>query len=322
MRAAWVRFGYVAICLGLFEVSLAQRLPEGNNGIASRYPGDIGIERDIAVLFSDDFESYGSASELARRWDMVSHKANLAITTSPGETYAGSKAIAMSVPKRKSEVSNNLIRRLRPGRDVLFVRYYSKFDTGFDVLGSSHNGTSISSNYCCPGVRSDGYNKFLVSLEVGRDDARIPSPGKINIYIYHPDQRDIWGDHFYPTGRVVPFDLIPGTFGSEFVGRPDIIPELGRWYSYEAMLKVNTPGRSDGRVAVWLDGQLIADFPNLKLRNTTALKIDQFTLDLHVRNNNLGIAKKWYDNVVAATAYIGPMTSGVTSPRLFGQHMR
>jgi hypothetical protein len=60
---------------------------------------------------------------------------------------------------------------------------------------------------------------------------------------------------------------------------------------------------------MWLDGKLIADFPNLRLRETAALKIDQFTLDLHVRSNTLGVAKKWYDNVVAATSYIGPMIS-------------
>jgi hypothetical protein len=56
-----------------------------------------------------------------------------------------------------------------------------------------------------------------------------------------------------------------------------------------------------------LDGQLIADFPNLRLRETTALKIDRFTIDLHVLNNNLAAARKWYDNVVAATSYIGPI---------------
>jgi len=43
------------------------------------------------------------------------------------------------------------------------------------------------------------------------------------------------------------------------------------------------------------------------LRDTTALTIDRFTLDLHVRNNTLALARKWYDNVVAATANIGPM---------------
>ena len=50
----------------------------------------------------------------------------------------------------------------------------------------------------------------------------------------------------------------------------------------------------DGRVAFWLDGELIADFPNLRLRGTTALKIDRFTIDLHVHSNNVALARKWF----------------------------
>ena len=75
------------------------------------------------------------------------------------------------------------------------------------------------------------------------------------------------------------------------------------------MVKTNTPGQRDGRIALWLDGNLIADFQNLRLRETTALKIDKFDLDLYIRNNSLAVARKWYDNVVAARAYIGPMRS-------------
>jgi hypothetical protein len=80
------------------------------------------------------------------------------------------------------------------------------------------------------------------------------------------------------------------------------------------MVKANTPGLRDGRIALWLDGKLIADFPNLRLRETTALKIDRFAIDLHVKSNTLNVARKWYDNVVAATSYIGPMVSN-SSPK-------
>jgi hypothetical protein len=290
--------------------SLAQALPEGNTGIASQYPGDVGIETNPAVVFSDNFESYSSASGLTSRWNQVFHAANLRIATEAGNTFAGGKSVEMSVPKQSAEVSNNLIRYVSPGTDVLFVRYYVKYDAGFNVLGSSHNGNSISAKYCCAGVPADGYNKFFVSLESWRDDAGTANPGKMNVYVYHPDQRDIWGDHFYPTGRVVPFDRTLGDFGANFVARPDVVPQVGRWYSYELMVKTNTPGQRDGRVAVWLDGKVIADFPNLRLRETTALKIDQFTIDLHVRSNTLAVARKWVDNVVAATSYIGPMGPG------------
>jgi hypothetical protein len=82
------------------------------------------------------------------------------------------------------------------------------------------------------------------------------------------------------------------------------------------MVKANTLGQRDGRIAMWLDGKLIADFPNLRLRETTALKIDKFTIGLHIKSNTLGVARKWYDNVVAATSYIGPMSGdqAVLSP--------
>ena len=216
--------------------------------------------------------------------------------------------------KRAAKCRIPSLKIVSPERDALFLRYYAKFDGGFNVAGSSHNGSTISAHYCCPGVRADGYNKFLVSYEAWRDSTATANPGRLNAYIYHPEQRDIWGDHFFPTGIVLPFSSVPFDFGPEFVSRPDVTPVLGRWYCYEMMVKANTPGQRDGRIAFWLDGQLIADFPNLRLRETTALKIDRFTLDLHVFNNNLAVARKWYDNVVAATSYIGPMVSGPRPP--------
>lgn len=313
LRAAWLwAFGpfVMALLMAIVSVAGAQSLPEGNMGIAARYPGDLGIGSDPAVIFADDFESYGSASNLGTKWSQAFHAANLRIATESEKVFRGSKSLEMTVPQQSGEVSNNLIGRVSPGRDVLFVRYYAKFDAAYNVLGSSHNGSTISGKYCCPGVPADGYNKFLVSYEVGREETGTANPGKLNIYVYHPDQRDIWGDHFFPTGRVVPFDRTPGNFGSAFVARSDAIPELDRWYAYELMVKTNTPGQRDGRIAMWLDGKLIADFPNLRLRNTTDLKIDQFTIDLHVHSPTLGIARKWYDNLVAASSYIGPISVG------------
>ena len=103
-----------------------------------------------------------------------------------------------------------------------------------------------------------------------------------------------------------------GEFGRNsptFVPRPDVVPQLGRWYAYELMVKLNTPGQRDGRIAMWLDGRVVADFPNLRLRETTALKIDQFSVDLHIKSNTSSVARRWIDNVVAATSYVGPMAA-------------
>jgi hypothetical protein len=299
----------VMVGAALSAVTSAAPLPAGNGGIAARYPFDAGIASDPAVIFADDFESYGSAANLTSRWSQAYHAANLRIATEPGNVFGGAKSVELTVPRTSAEVSNTLLKSLSQERDTLFLRYYARFDSGFNVSGSSHNGSTISAHYCCPGARADGFNKFLVSFEAWRDSAATANPGRLNAYIYHPDQRDIWGDHFFPTGIVLPFSSVPFDYGPDFVARPDVTPVLGRWYSYEMMVKANTPGQRDGRVAFWLDGELIADFTNLRLRDTTALKIDRFTVDLHVYSNNLAPARKWYDNVVAAASYIGPMAS-------------
>jgi len=298
-----------ALGLALLAVLSAAPLPSGNSGIAARYPFDAGIASDPAVIFADDFESYSGAAGLTGKWNEAYHSANIRIATEASNVFGGGKSLEFTVPQTSNEVSNTVAKVVSPGQDTLFLRYYARFDGGFSVLGSSHNGSTISARYCCPGVRADGYNKFLVSYEAWRDNTATANPGRLNAYIYHPEQRDIWGDHFFPTGIVLPFSSVPFNFGPEFVSRPDVTPVLGRWYCYEVMVKANTPGQRDGRIAFWLDGQLLADFPNLRLRETTALTIDRFTIDLHVFRNNLAIARKWYDNVVAATSYIGPMLS-------------
>src|SRR5690606_27999320 len=199
-----------------------------------------------------------------------------------------------------------------PELDLLFLRYYAKFEPPYDVVGSSHNGSMISAHYfidgqATPGVPADGMNKFLVNLENWRGEVEVASPGLLNVYVYHPEQRSQWGDHFFPDGTVTPYDPEPFDFGPDFVPRADVIPELDRWYCYEYMVQANTPGERDGRIAVWFEGELVADFHNLRLRDIESLKIDRFGLSFHIGSNPNGETHRWFDNVVAATTYIGPL---------------
>ena len=66
-------------------------------------------------------------------------------------------------------------------------------------------------------------------------------------------------------------------------------------------------GTRDGRITLWLDGALIADFGNLLLRDDPTVKIDRYSVMFHARGNLGAATTKYVDNVVAATAYIGPM---------------
>ena len=305
----------VVVALSVIVSAAVPALPQGN-GLAAQYPNDAGIGSDPAVIFADDFESYSSVSSLTTKWSSAPNGANTSIATTAGNVFGGAKALEFTLPAGTAEVSGSVLKNLSPERDLLFLRFYSKYDPAFNIVGSSHNGAVIQAHYCCPGVKADGFDKFLVSYEASKWDSSPPNPGHLNVYVYYPDQRDGYGDHFYPTGTILPFSSPnpPNPFGPDFVSRPNVAPPLGVWKAYEMMVKANTPGQRDGRIAMWLDGVLIADFMNLRLRETTALKMDLFYLNFHVNAPHPVQIKKWYDNVVLATSYIGPTVTGTTTP--------
>lgn len=319
MVAGFVRRGWpvvaATVLLGFgrgVPAAALEPLPEGDTGIAARYAGDAGLARDPAVVLACDFEDAASVADLSRVWDTVFHDDTLRLAVEPGNVHGGAKALELTFPRRDGEVGNGLMKHLTPEHDVLFLRYYQKFDRDLDVTGagSFHNGGSISAHYhvhgsSTPGKRADGRNKFLVSHEC-TVYCEAPAPGNLTVYVYHPEQRSNYGDIFFPTGIVQPNTSLPGAFGDAFVPRPDVRPELDRWNCHEVMVKANTPGRRDGRIACWLNGKLVADFPNLRLRDVAALKIDYVTVGGYINPNKVRTNRLWFDDVVAATSYIGP----------------
>jgi hypothetical protein len=327
MRKALFAAGLAIVAAGLYTLAGSARivgqekrgpapavepLPEGDTGLAAKYPGDRGLARDPAVIHFDDFEDYATPEDVNKKYEYVMHTENMRLTREPAEVNSGRQAIRFTLPRQEEGNAAALYRVITEERDVLFLRYYAKFEKGYDQYGSTHNSGVISAHYfpnrvASPGQRADGRNKFWVSFETERGRGDIPSPGPLNFYVYHPEQRTGYGDHIYPTGRIRSGPDMPLPFGPGFVPRPDFIPELDRWYCYEFMVKANTPGRRDGRIAGWVDGKLVADFPNFRLRDVDSLKIDIFGIALFMRPNNIRANTRWFDDVVAATSYIGPI---------------
>ena len=50
----------------------------------------------------------------------------------------------------------------------------------------------------------------------------------------------------------------------------------------------------------------IADFPNMRFRDVATLKIDYLSIGGYISPNQVRRNLLWYDDVVAATSYIGP----------------
>jgi hypothetical protein len=163
--------------------------------------------------------------------------------------------------------------------------------------------------YSTPGIRADGRNKFIVSFENWRGDDATPSPGAAEHLLLPPGAALRVRGPLLPHGRGHALYGEAGELRGALCRPANITPELGRWYCYELMVKANTAGKRDGRIACWLDGKLIADFPGLRLRDVDSLKINSASLSLHIRSNVVRENKKWYDDAVIATSYIGPVVN-------------
>jgi hypothetical protein len=333
------RFGLILLLLGglgVFEVGSTSAGPTLTAtatpaGIAARYPGDKNIALDPDVIFADDFESYSSASDLTNKWNNVHQFKNTRIATEPDNVFAGGKSLEFTLPISTTETANAAEKVINPPLDTVFFRTYTKFDTDYHVVGSNHNGIRLSAKYPGPGspAPADGIGFFLFHLQNNIQGSGRPGetdPGYCHIYAYWPYQRSNYGDHWYPDGFVVPYDVGLGADGQvignrgdwlafpnnypDFKPMPNWLPERGRWYCYELMVKANTPGKNDGEVKYWIDGNLVSDFPNLNMRSIASLQIDDAVLVLHAIHSEQ-VNKEWYDNVVVAKSYIGPM-AGVT----------
>jgi hypothetical protein len=296
-------------------------------GIAARYPGDKNIASDSAVIFADDFESYTSPSQLTNKWDGAYQLQNIRIATEAGNFFAGSKSLEFSLPISTAEVANSLKKRLSPEQDTVFLRAYTKFDAGYSVNTSNHNGLRLSARYPGPGIipPADGTGFFLFLLQnniLSTTLAGETAPGYSHLYAYWPKQRSAFGDHWYPDGIVKPFASDIGNQGEwlafpnqypDFKVMPDFLPQRNRWYCYELMVRANTPGRHDGEVKYWIDGKLVSDFPDLNIRSISTLKVDEAHIGLQAMHSER-VNKKWYDNVVIATQYVGPLASASPTP--------
>jgi hypothetical protein len=289
------------------EALLFPPLPEGD-GLAAAYPADGGITGNAAVIFADTFESYTTTSQLTSsgNWNNYFQAGNTLIDTA--QAFSGTRSLRLRMPQSGSEVSNAVVKNIAD-QDTLFVRCYTRFAAnyaGFNPGG--HNGIAITGRYTGPGQGPSASFAAILWEAVNYGDAA--EPGKYRLYIYHPEQNDAYGENWYPSGRTTNGDGPDGGFGPNFVARPEIVPPRGQWVCSELMVKLNTPGQRDGRVAVWQDGVLVADWQNVRFRDSTAVRLDRVEFQNGSQASSQ-INDKWYDNIVIATQYVGPMAPAV-----------
>jgi hypothetical protein len=273
------------------------KLPEGPAGIAAGFPGDAGIERDGRVLLHEDFES-GALDKT--RWTDISNKAGaLTFSDDVPPASAGAKSLLVTA-KLGENTGGHLFRRFKPGVEKMHARFYVKFATDCDYV--HHFVTIVAENPPvlwatggageCPA----GDKKFSTGLEPFGRNGKLPPPGGWNFYTYWWKMKKS-GDGMY--------------WGNSFAPPSPLVPERGRWYAMEMMVQANTPGKADGRQAFWIDGKLAGDFGGFEWRTAADLKANAFWLMSYFtdRWTKQKTNRVWFDDVVVATDYIGPVAA-------------
>lgn len=264
-------------------------------GIAAKYPGDRGIASDPRVLLHEDFEA--GAFDKAK-WPSISNKAD-ALSFSPEKpaASAGKQSLLVTATLGKN-TGGHLFRRFKPGVERMHARFYVRFAEDCDYV--HHFVTIVAENppVAWPtggaGECPAGDRKFNSGLEPAGHYRKFPPPGAWNFYTYwHKMKRS--GDGMF--------------WGNSFAPETPHVPERGRWYAMEMMVQANTVGKADGRQAFWLDGVKVGDFDGIEWRTAEDLKINAFWLMSYItdRWTKHPVNRVWFDDVVVATEYIGPI---------------
>ena len=319
---------------------LIQRLKERNNGpdqgIASQYPGDAGIGRDLRVIFTENFEAKDVAT-IAERWETVRGQNEMSLTDIVPEHSAGKQSLLMSQLAEKG-TGGDLYRRLGDGYDQLFTRMYVRFAEDCEPI--HHFGTCVGGNNpatAWPSVRAGQPTRGDKSFWVG-----IEPFGQKWTWDYYTYWCDMRGSP--PKGN---------TWGNSFIHDDSLKIQRGKWTCVEVMVKMNDVGQTNGELALWIDGRPVSHlgegfpkgkwtfdkfkpgdsgdgvrwnnskgdreyfttalggdpFEGFRFRTVPELKTNFLWLYVYITKGTRGHANRvWFDDVVVATEYIGPLS--------------
>lgn len=294
--------------------------PAGQNGIASQYPGDAGIQNNTDVIFTEMFEESNVAAAIAN-WTDNEGGSQMAFAADKPAGSTGSNSMRFTTVMGTQDAVY-LFKRLNPGiNDSLFLRYYVKYNTNgtFHHAGSGVGGYNPPSNWPIgtAGLKPTGSDRFKIAVEPL--DASTPgTTGRMDYYTYWMNMRG---------------NPVPNTYyGNSFINSPSVSISLSNWNCIEIMVKLNNPvSGSNGEMALWINGTKVSHlkqgspngtwtwdtftpnssgspFEGFQWRNTTDLNINYLLIQHFVSQDAVGQQNSiYYDHVVAAKKYIGPI---------------
>jgi hypothetical protein len=246
-------------------------------------------------IFTCDFESPTWFEEWGQRQqdprsDIVAADPELKF-----EPHRG-KALRIRVDKGGhygARLEFNFKRRTGIEPEEVYFRYYLRFADDWQPgrggklpgIGGTHGRAGWGGR---PVNGRDGWSAR--GLFTGQKDGKTA----IGYYCYHVDMK--------------------GQYGSEWIWDKDQLGflENNRWYCLEQYARLNTPGKNDGILRGWVDGQLAFEKTDVRMRDVDALKIETIWLNLYYGGTWTAQADHhvYIDDVVVSRQYIGPVKSG------------
>src|SRR5439155_3344601 len=303
--------------------------PTPTGTLAQKYPGDVGIENDPAVVYTEKFEE-SSINSLTARYDDILNPAGLSFSSDVPPGSSGPHSLFMTAiggQTNGAHLFKNLTNIGKTVTDTLYLRYYVKYKAGFTYHHSSvwFGGYNPPTNWPQggAGTRPQGNDRISAATEP------VEASGRLDNYVY-------WmGMHSDPNGNY---------WGNDFLQDPNLTVTTDQWMCVETMLKPNTPvSASNGELAFWINGQRknylgqgfpkghwvwdsfyptssdTTSFEGFQWRNDPNLNVNWIWLEHYADQTPVGSQSQMLlDHVVAATQPIGCLTaaSDTTPPTI------
>lgn len=216
-------------------------------GLANKYPGDVGIGADPAVVWAENFEE-GSIAAMAMRWDQKRTTGMALVADRPAKSGG---AMSLELVAGAGNDAVDLFKDL-PAHDELWARWYVKYQSkgAWHHSGMWIGGQNPQTKYPNPqaGLKPDGDDRFSVALEPVWDADT--GKGRFDFYNYWSSMHT-WMSPLTNDGT--------SYYGNPLVNRKAFTLDETTWVCVEVHIKLNPdPASSVGAVLeVWKNDELM-----------------------------------------------------------------